>query len=266
MSIIVPLFALLAGVAGFFIRLMEHWNVFNKETGLPERGSPITIALIALVAGVLILCLVFTILAGKRYTSPKGFDNAYGTESLAYPFVITVFSIVWIAASVKYYFEMDALGAVGASSLYFAILSIIAAISLLLFAIEMYQDPRRKAILALSVIPVVFMCYWLIYMYKQNATNPVLLSYCYYCLAIMASTLSFYYTAGFAYNKQAPGKAIFIYLATILFSLITLADSHATSINLIFAAIIAVSVVHSSMLIRNLTAKSDAQEPPGLDT
>jgi len=108
------------------------------------------------------------------------------------------------------------------------------------------------------VVPILFMCFWLIVMYKQNATNPVLLSYCYYCLAIMASTLSFYYTAGFVFKKPAPGKTIFAYLASIYFCLVTLADEHPVSIKLIFAAVVAVNVVYSSMLIRNLRPKDSA--------
>jgi len=255
LAVVVPFIALLAGVVGFYLRLTELEDVFDVNTGLPEPGNMITISLIALSLAFLIACLIYTIYAGKKYTSQQGFDNAYGTDALAYPFVFTLFGIIWLGATVKYFLDARTGDDLTASVLYFSVLSALAAISCLFFAVEMYQDPRRKSTLVLSVVPILFMCFWLIVMYKQNATNPVLLSYCYYCLAIMASTLSFYYTAGFVFKKPAPAKAVLAYLASIYFSLVTLADDHPISIKLIFAAVIAVNVVYSSMLIRNLRSK-----------
>lgn len=255
LAVIMPFLALLAGAAGFYLRLTELWNVFDIRTGLPEPGAAITISLVALTIGFLLVCAVFAIRAGTKYTSQKGFDNAFGTESLAYPFVFTLFGVVWLGATVKYFIETNAGDALTASALYFVILSGLAALSALLFAIEIYQDPKRKMALALSVVPILFMCYWLILLYKQNASNPILLSYCYYCLAIIASTLSFYYTAGYAFKKPSPGKAAAAYLASIFFCFVTLADDHPVSAKLILAAIAAMNVVYSSMLIKNLQKK-----------
>lgn len=258
LAVVAPFIALLAGVTGFYLRLTELEDVFDVNTGLPEPGSKITISLIALTLALLLACLVFTIRTGRKHSAQQGFDNAYGTDVLAYPFVFTLFGIIWLGATLKYFLESRSAADLSASMLYFTVLSALAALSCMLLAVEMYQDPRRKSTLVLSVVPILFMCFWLIVMYKQNATNPVLLSYCYYCLAIMASTLSFYYTAGFVFKKPAPGKTIFAYLASIYFCLVTLADEHPVSIKLIFAAVVAVNVVYSSMLIRNLRPKDSA--------
>jgi hypothetical protein len=253
---IMPFFAIIAGAAGFYLRLMELWNVFDMRTGLPERGAPITIALIIVSAVFLILILLFAIRASMKRRSPGGFENAFGTESLAYPLVFSLIGIVWIGATVKHIVDLGAMGALPMAELYFSILSVLSAISIAFFAIEIYQDPRRKLTLVLSVIPTLFMCYWLILVYRQHASNPILLSYCYQCLAIILSTLGFYYTSGFVYSKPAPGKTIFIYLAAIYFCFVTLADEHTISIRLIFVAIIAMNVLYSSKLIRNLQKKT----------
>ena len=255
LSVLMPLLALVAGAAGSYLRWQELINVFDINTGLPEPRAGITISLFALAAVLLIICAVFALRTGAKYLSRQGFDNAFGTESLAYPFVFTLLGVVWLGATVKYYIDMNASSLVTASTLYFTILSGFAAISALLFAIEVYQDPRRKTAMVLCVVPILFMCYWLVLLYKQYATNPVLLSYCYFALAIMTATLSFYYTAGFVYNKPAPGKAAFIYLASVFFCMVTLADEHPVSIKLILAAVTAMNAVHSSMLIRNLQKK-----------
>ena len=257
LAVFMPFFALVAGACGFYVRLMERFHVFDATTGLPEPRATITLALIAVAAGFIIIIAVFSIRAGIKYTSQPGFENAFGTESLAYPFIITLLCVVWFGAAVKYFIDAYASFDLTAAELYFAILSGLASLAALFFAIEIYQDPKRKASLVLSVVPILFMCFWLIIMYKDNASNPILLSYCYYCLAIIFATLSFYYTAGFVFKKPAPGKAIFVYLGSIFFCFITLADDHETSLKLVFAVIIAMNVVYSSMLIRNLQKRGD---------
>ena len=252
LAIVMPFFALAAGAAGFYIRLMELMNVFDGATGLPERRATLTLALIAFIIVFLVIIAVFAIRTRVKRMSLPGFENAFGTESLAYPFVVALCGVVWLGASVKYFLDVYSGFDLTASELYFAILSGLAALSALFFAIEVYQDPRRKATLVLSVVPILFMCFWLILLYKDNASNPILLSYCYYCLAIITTTLSFYFTAGFVFKKPAPGKTVFIYLASIFFCMITLADDHDPSVKLVFAAIVAINVVYSSMLIRNM--------------
>ena len=255
-AVIMPFFALFSGAAGFYLRLLELWNVFDKRTGLPARGATVTYALIALSAVFLIVAMAFALRAGMDYKSPQGFENAFGAESLGYPFVFFVLGLIWLGATVKYFIDMNADGVSPNSELIFAILSALSAISLSLFAIEIYQNPRRKSKLALSIVPTVFMCYWLIFLYRDNAANPILLRYCYQCLALIASTLGFYYTSAYAYEKQAPGRAIFLYFAAIFFCFVSLADDQESSIKLIYIVLIAVNAVNSSLLIRNMEKKA----------
>ena len=254
-AIFMPFFALFAGAAGFYLRLTELWNVFDRRTGLPARGASITISLIALSVVFLVVVLIFAIRAGVKYSSPRGFENAFGTDPLTYPFSFAIIGLIWLGATVKYFFDMNATREGLTGELYFAIMSALAAVSVVFFAIEMYQDPRRKMTFALSIIPTLFMCFWLILIYKQNAANPILLSYCYQCLAIIASALGFYFTSGFVYNKPSPGITIFTYFAAVYFCFVTLADYHTMAVKLIFAALIAVNITYSSMLIRNMRKK-----------
>ena len=249
-----PAFALFAGASGYYLRMMELWNVFDLN-GLPMRGAGLTYALIAVSVAFLVLVLVFSLRARLKYMSPQGFENAFGIEPLAYPFIFLIIGLVWLGATVKYFIDIYALESVPLSEVYFSVLSALSAISVSLFAIEVYQDPRRKTKLVLSLIPTVFLCFWLILLYRSNAANPILLSYCYQCLAIMFSALGFYFTSGFVYNRPAPAKSIFAYLAAIFFCFVTLADEHVIYIKLIFIAFIVINVVYASMLIRNMRRK-----------
>ena len=251
-SIFVPFFALIAGMCGFILRWMELLHAFDWRTGLPERGAPQTIGLIALSCVVMLVAFLFSLRIASKHKSPNGFENAFGSDSLSYPMIFTLIGLVWLGATVKRFFELRAVGAIPQIELIFLVGSVLAAISVTLFAIEMYQDPRRKLIFALSIVPTLFMCFWLIYLYKQNASNPILLRYCYQCLAIIASALGFYFTSGFVYFKPSPGKSVFTYLVAIYFCFVSLADGLEISIRLIFAALITINVLYLSMLLRNL--------------
>jgi len=250
----------MAGAAGFYLRLMELWNVFDEHTGLPERGAGITYALIAFSIAFLLIVLVFSARATVKHVAPNGFENAFGTDPLTYPVVFSAIGLVWLGATVRYYLDLDSTLPLPAIELIFLIMSALSAISIAFFAIEMYQDPRSKSKYALSIAPSLFMCFWLVILYRQNASNPVLLSYCYHCLAVLASALGFYFTSGFVYNKPATGKAIFSYFASIYFCFVTLADEHTFAVRLLIAALISVSVMHASMLIRNLKWKEEEEE------
>jgi len=254
-SFLMPFFALASGAAGFYLRMVELQNVIDARTGLAQRGARETYILIAVCVLFLIISLMFSIRAAVKHQSLRGFDNAFGTDPLTYPFSFIVIGLAWLGATVMHFFDYYSAAIIPMTELYFSILSALSAISIAYFAIEMYQDPRRKMVYALSIVPSLFMCFWLIVLYRRNATNPVLISYVYQCLAVISSTLAFYFTSGFVYGKPAPGKTIFTYLASIFFCFVTLADGHSLAVRVIFAALIAVNVIYSSKLIRNMRRK-----------
>ena len=257
-AVFVPFLAILTGVGGYFLRASELLNVFDPLTGLPERGAATTFWLIVITALNLFIIAVFAIFAAARNKSPRGFENAFGTDPVFYPVIFTLSSIVWLVGTYMYFEHLRVEGALQTIEIYFVILSALAAICVALFAIEMFQDSRRKAQYALSIIPTIFLCFWLLLLYRFNASNPILLSFAYQCLAIVASALGFYFTSGFLYDKPAPGKAIVSYYASIYFCTITLADDHHLGLKLIFGAIIAISVIHMGMLLKNLQRKQPA--------
>jgi len=254
-AIFLPFFAVVAGAAGFYIRRLELFSIFNDFTGLPLRGAGITTVLIAVSAAFFLIALVFAIRVAVKHKAEPGFENSFDTDHAAYPVVLSVIGAVWLGVTVKRFIDLLSLEQYPVIELLFLIMSALAAISVAFLAIEMFQDPRRKLVVVLSVVPTLFMCFWLIMMYRENATNPILISYAYHCLAIITATLGFYFTSGFAYNKPAPGKAVFFYLAAIYFCFVTLADDHAVTDKIIFIAIIAINTVYVSMLIRNLKWK-----------
>jgi len=199
--------------------------------------------------------IIFAIVAASRNKALKGFESAFGTDPLAYPIVFVMIGISWIVGTYMHYTVISRYTEISWIDISFLIFSAVSAISVTFFAIEMYQDSRRKAPYALSVTPTVFLCFWLVLIYRQNASNPVLLSYVYMCLALVSNALSFYFTSGFLYGKPQPGKAIVSYYAAIYFCAVTLADDNTLGIKVILCAMIAANLIHSVMLIRNLQRK-----------
>ena len=250
-----PFFVILAGICGFYLRVSELLNVFDKTTGLPERNAATTIWLFAFTALFTLILIIFAVKVASKHKALPGFENAFGTDPLAYPIIFIVIGIIWLAGTYFYYSYLNLRNAINTYDIYFIIFSAISAISVTFFSIEMYQDSRRKIPFALSVVPTIFMCFWLIFMYRNNASNPVLLSYIYQCFAIVASALSFYFTSGFLYGKPAPGKSIAAYYLAVYFCIVTLADDHPMGIKLIFFTLAAINIVHSTMLLRNLQRK-----------
>ena len=254
-AVIVPSLALIAGVFGFFLRRRELDTVF--VTGLPTRGAGVTSGLIILSVAVLFIGFIFSIAVRVKYESPQGFENAFGVRSVAYPSFFMVIGLIWFIAAVMHFSESDPAEAL--VEMYFSLLAGLSAISSVFFAVEVYKNPNRKLKHGLSVVPTLFTCFWLILLYRRNASNPILLIYVYHCLALIASTVSFYLYAGFVFNKSTPGKTIFFCIASIFFCIVTLADEHTFWARVIFAIIIAINFVHGTMLLRNLEHKTVQQ-------
>lgn len=257
-SFFMPIMAIIAGVAGFFIRRHEHVHVFDPITELARRGALSTYTLMGLTALFLLIVLIFSIVIFRRRVAPAGFENAFNTKAVGYPILFILIGLGWLWASVMHVIDLRAFGYMQMAQLYFSVLSAISAISIIFFAIEMYKSSGRKAIYALSLIPVLFMCFWLIFVYRDNAANPVVLGYAYHVLAIITSALGFYFTAGFGYGRSKHGRAAFFYLAAIFFCFVTLADDHYFMIRAIFGVIIAINVVYLFRLLRNLKSRADA--------
>ena len=262
-AILVPFFALLTGAAGYYLRMLELWNIFETETGLPRTGAVITYLLIGLAIAYLFIMLLYSLHTRRGFSSPRGFKNAFGAEPVTYPFVFSLVGAIWLIATIISFISMNAQGDILTAELFFFILSALSAISVSLFAIEIYLDSHRKSKLVLSIVPTLFMCFWLIRVYSENASNPILLSYCYQCLAIISATLGFYFTSGFVYNRSALAKTIFAYCTAIFFCFVTLADEHTTGIKLIFFCIIVINAINLSMLIKNMQIKNDLSEHNG---
>lgn len=256
-AVVMPLVALIAGALGFIIRYLEVTTVFDSETGLAERGSPISYALIGLTLLVIAGAILFAALSSGKYRAESEFVEAFAPRGFLYIVVSFLIGFAWLAAVVLYYLNISAVDSVSVIDWVFVFLSALSAISVIFMARAAYKGKGGSEVLLFSVVPAIFFCFWLIILYKNNAANPVLLSYCYLTLAIAAAALSSYFTAGFVFNKAGCGKAIFCYLLSVYFSVVVLADNTDLPVKIIFGVTAINQFMNTVVFMRNLKSKKE---------
>lgn len=254
-SVFLLISSLIAAAGGFLLRSSELSNAFEPLTGLAMPNAPETIRLIMLTVVLLFLVFILAICISRAYKASESYENTFATYSILYPASFFPVWIVWISGTVLHLLSLNRTGTLQTIDIIFVALSGLAAVSVTVMAVELFQDSRSKSPFVLSIMPMVFLCFWLILLYRQNAANPVLLDFVYICLAVVAATLSFYYTAGFLYGKPAPGKAAASYCGTIYLCGVALADNHGIGISMILCALLTTSAIHLFLLLRNLERK-----------
>ena len=206
----------MAGTVFAAVAVMLHWlqvqKIFDPETGLPTLHAPITTLLVVVL--VLVAAALWW-LSGRMKTdcAPEEPEDA-----LALPHRETGWILIAAAA----------LAALGSAYLFFkedstlmkaaALLGILSAPVLAM----MPQIPRWGGFgAALSVLPVLFFCLWLVVFYKENAANPILWSYGMEILAIAMCLLAVFRLSAYLFYRAKPRRAIF----ALITSLATLTDS-----------------------------------------
>ena len=255
-SVVFPLLAFIAGAAGFYLRYVELDTVFDSVTGLPGVNAPITLMLILLSAGIALISVVFAVIASLKHTSRVEYARAFSPSGLMYLAVFFILSAAMMTANVMYFIQLRELGGLAYIDIVFLAFAALTAISLLILARAAYRGRGGIEMHVFSIIPSVFFCLWLVILYRQNASNPVILSYCYQCLALASAALSFYYGAGFAFKKSKPAKTIISYMLTIYFCTIILADDMPLPFKIIFSVIVVAQLINSVQFIKNLQKKS----------
>ena len=243
------------GLAGYFLRKQELLEMYNDGTGLASAGTRGTVVLLAVTAAVLAAALLSAVFSARNYRSAPAYDRAFGMKSpvLLLPYVIV--GAAAVAAAVLYWLEGR--GAASAVDGCFAVLAVLSGLSVIVSAFSAYTTKRGLLSLA-SVIPAVFFCFWLVLVYKQHDTNPQLIEYVFMCLSPAALSLSVYYTAGYAYGKEAPGKLIFSHVLAIYFSFLTLADDWSRPEKLLLLALTCAALLNLYLFVGNMTRKADS--------
>lgn len=245
--IFLPLLTLVLGVVGWFLRQKQLVTGFDAQ-GLSVPGDRWALALIVLsVATALLLALLVARLKPREELDA----TALALHGPAYPVVMLLASAALLAGALIGFVsvrggERDVLR-VDVLSL----CALVAAVCTAVFSLTLYRrgDPKKCGILA--VLPVFFLCIWLIIAYREQAANPVKLAFIYEILAIICGTLGFYYVASMIFTRPRPRAAVFFGLLCIYFILVCVEETGTISDYLYFAFLALSMMGWSVSLLRN---------------
>ncbi len=244
-------FSLIAGVIGFFIRRRELETVFDPQTGLAQSNAPISLALIALSA-VVGLVLIAVLLSLGKAGAGDSYVKAFGSRGPLPFFLNFLLCIVMLAGSAIYLYDMFRSGSIPIPELILVVLAVFFAFSILTLSHSVYKGKSGNEVPFCSIVPIAFLCFWLILAYRGRAADPVILDYVYEMLALVLSFLGFYYSAGFAFGRLKPRRLILFSNAAVYMCIVTLADEHFLPVSIFFTCIAAVLLINSVLVSKNL--------------
>jgi len=241
-GLIMVLAALIAGVAGWLLRRQEVATVFNPYTGLAEPWAPISIILMGVSAAVLILFFLLSrTISGEQASA---FHGAFGGGVLG-PVPLTLLGIAIAALSTQE----------GAETLRDWIWVIGAFLSGLCLINMALRGLRGRTVAIASVVPVLWLCLWLVFSYIDQATNPTLLGYIYYFFALAGLILGLYYLAGFAFEQGRAKALLFTSSAAAYFVGVTMGDDHSLARRGILLALALILLIYQLLFTKNLTGE-----------
>ena len=204
------------GALTVMLRWLQVQMIFDEETGLPTLHAPITTML---VAALLIVAAALWWLSGRMKTdcAPAEPEDALALPHRETGWILTAVAALAAFGSVYLFFkEEDTLMKAA------ALLGLLSAPVLAMLP----QLPRWGGFgAALSVLPVLFFCLWLVVFYKQNASNPILWSYGMEILAIAMCLLAVFRLSAYLFYRAKPRQTIFACMLALVTSLATLTDS-----------------------------------------
>lgn len=248
----ITIFTAIAGAVGAVMRKYELNTVFDSATGLAERNAPVSIFLIALSVFVAVVLLVFTTREGR--TGRLGYLGAFGHNSVLLFMLISFLGILIALAGIIQAIVLGVGGVLLIQDIVWTILVILSGVGVFLMPLMMWIGKKRKQWPLATIIPVVLMCFWLIFTYMGQVSNPVLLDYVYELFAVGFAILGYYYAAGFMFGREQPRKMIFCSQMAVYFTAVTMADGHTIYEKGILLALMLTLMIKSMLLIRNMNA------------
>lgn len=243
-------FAFVMGAFSLFLRWLQLLNSFEEETGLFVSGTSssaaLMIALMIAFAG-----LIYLTQPLRRLTA-ENCSNALKAKSVIIPVVVGVFCAVMFSGAVglfasasatKYpqiYRVLALLGIISAACIYTAV-----------YSLSLGKNGPMVCLCMAAV--TLFYCFWLIVSYKEHDADPVVWDYAIEILAIAASLLGWYFTAGFAFERPKPSLSLFFQGLCFILCLCTLPDERSTFLSLMLIAPSAALLVLSWLQLSNLS-------------
>ena len=242
------------GSFGLFARWLQVMSVFEEDTGLARRGAPQSLA-------VLVICVVavFALALAVRYLKDYRIgarpQEAMAHSSKIYPLLMLLAGLLMAAGSLLRLVNADT------PTRILAIWGVASAFAYAYFPVA----PRREGTgSALSILVVLFFCFWLVVFYRENSGDPVMWNYVLEMLALVVVTLAFYYMAGFLFYRAKLLRTIYSALLAVFLCMTALGGELGLAWSLILAGSALTLLTLAGVIILNLKDGGTAAEenPP----
>lgn len=220
---LVPAAVLLLGLLGAFVRRVELRTAFD-EAGLPRRGAAVSIALIMLTVLAVVIAVAVAV-AARGYETGEGYRRAFPIRGyLTFAVMALIGIAVIVCAVLLIRADTELLGLTGMARWVFVGFLGLCGFGMTTMAYSAYTLRETSFLQLGSVMPALLYCYWMVACYRENAGNPVLLEYCYSCVAFAVGSLGFFYSAGFAFGRKSLTGTLAMNIVSIFLLPVAAAD------------------------------------------
>lgn len=217
---IIPIIALIFGVAGGVLRGITLLNGYEPQTLLPIYNDKfqIILTILSVICAVLFLVLCKT----KCQNLPKDFEKAFASSSSITKTVCVISAaLMFIFGAVGFYTAVTSPNQniyTRISEFPLWILAVLSAVAIIIITSALSKQSISESNANLLLIPMFWAAFDLIVVFKQNASSPFLGYYSFELLPSIFLTLAFYSLAGFLYSKPKPRFMLFCSSLAIVFS------------------------------------------------
>jgi len=222
---------------GVFFRWLQNQVSFDPATGLAMRGSPwpyVTVIWIV-IAALILLVQSRRAVNRDRVRRPETFAQAFQPVGSFTGVLVLVCGLLMAVGGVLLFLtvpfsdrQRSLLQIVGAMSVVYGIL----------FPFQMQDRGERPKsfTLVLCGFPIAIYALWIVVSYKSNIVNPTISAYAVEIITLCALAVAFYQTAGFAYDRPRPIRAIFWSLLAAFLCFLSVADRHYMAVHVLLIA------------------------------
>lgn len=250
-----------AGAFGTFFRWLQNQSCFDAETGLLNPSALNYIVPLSILAAAVLFFFLVKKLKNQELEPPKDIFGLFNGTSILYPLAYMVIAVVTLVGSVVTLVNC-------AGEQYAAVYRLIAglaAISALAFPVICSSRRRRYApsiIGAFMCIPIAMFTAMLLLCYKANSSNPVIWSFWIEIITCCLCMLAFLFSAGFAFDRAEPYKAMFLTMLAAFMCFTTLADSRYIGLQMIYLGSAGMLLTELWMMISNMRKPAEAEAAP----
>ncbi len=196
-----PIAVLLLGGLGAFVRHVQLETAYDPA-GLPRPWAAATVALYML--GFLALAIAVAMcLAARDYEAGGSFRRAIPVEGYIHFAAKALMGIVvMFCALLLMRRGVAIMGMENSARWPFVLLLGLTGFGMTVMACTSYTRKDSPYLRPGSIAPALLCCYWMVGWYRENAGNPILLDYCFRCLALAFGCFSAFSRAGYAFGRR----------------------------------------------------------------